>query len=122
MTAGGYYAYAAVAASKVTVTEKEFKMNPSPSVGKSGLVTFTVKNNGHLKHQFIVLKTNVAQGKLPVKASKAVLVGKVEGKLSAVGPGQTKRLTVKLPAGKYVLLCNLPAHYQAGQHAAFRVG
>lgn len=119
--AGGYSAYAAATAAKVKVTEKEFKLTPTPITVKHGTVTFSVKNTGSLKHEFIVLKTNVAAGKLPIKGTKAVLVGKVEGKLSAVQPHQTKTLTVKLPAGKYILLCNLPAHYKAGQRAAFKV-
>jgi uncharacterized cupredoxin-like copper-binding protein len=122
LTGGGYYAYAAATATKVKVTEKEFKLTPSPVKVKHGTITFSVKDTGALKHEFIVLKTNVAAGKLPVKGTKAVLVGKVEGKIKAFGPGQTKTLTVKLPAGKYILLCNLPAHYKAGQRAAFTVG
>ena len=38
-----------------------------------------------------------------------------------VPPGQTRTLTLKLTPGHYVLLCNLPAHYKAGQHADFTV-
>ena len=122
LTGGGYFAYAATTAAKVKVGEKEFKVTPVPTVAKAGLVTFTVKNTGALTHEFIVLKTNVPQGKLPISGTTAKLVGKVEGKLKAVRPRQTKTLTVKLPAGKYILLCNLPAHYKSGQHAAFKVG
>jgi uncharacterized cupredoxin-like copper-binding protein len=120
---GGFAAYAALTAAKVKVTEKDgpFKLTPLPTSAKHGKVTFSVKNIGHLKHEFIVLKTNVAVGKLPLKGAKAVLVGKVEGKIAAFAPGTTKTITLNLPAGKYILLCNLPAHYQAGQRAAFKV-
>ena len=121
MTGGGYYAYGAASATKVKVTEKEFKLTPSPAAVKHGSVTFTLKNTGHLKHELIVLKTNIAAGKLPIKGTTAKLVGKVEGKINPVSPGKTKTLTVKLPAGKYILLCNLPAHYKAGQRSAFKV-
>jgi uncharacterized cupredoxin-like copper-binding protein len=121
LSAGGYYAYAASGASKVKVTEKEFKVTPKPITVKHGTVTFTVSNTGALKHEFIVLKTNIAAGKLPIKGTTAKLVGKIEGKIKAFGPGQTKTLKVKLPPGKYILLCNLPAHYKAGQRAAFKV-
>ena len=115
-------AVAMQAKTSVKVTEKEFKVTPVPVKAPAGLVSFKVKNTGALKHQFIVLKSKVAASKLPVKNSKAVLVGTVKGKLAGVAPGQTKTLTVKLPAGKYILLCNLPAHYKAGQRAAFTVG
>ena len=36
-------------------------------------------------------------------------------------PGKTGRLTVTLPAGKYVLLCNLPGHFAGGMYADFTV-
>jgi uncharacterized cupredoxin-like copper-binding protein len=121
LAGGGYYAYAAATKAKVTVTEKEFKLTPTPAAVKHGSVTFTLKNTGHLKHELIVLKTKVAAGKLPVAGTKAKLVGKVEGKINPVSPGKTKTLTVTLPPGKYILLCNLPAHYKAGQRSAFKV-
>jgi uncharacterized cupredoxin-like copper-binding protein len=121
LAGGGYYAYAASSAAKVKVTEKEWGVTPKPAKATHGTITFTVTNNGALKHELIVLKSNVAAGKLPIKGTTAKLVGKVEGKIKAFGHGQTKTLTVKLPPGKYILLCNLPAHYKAGQHAAFTV-
>ena len=105
----------------VKVTEKEFKVTPVPVKAPAGFVSFKVKNIGALKHEFIVLKSKVAASKLPVKNNKAVLKGTVKGKLASVAPGQTKTLTIKLRAGKYILLCNLPAHYKAGQRAAFTV-
>ena len=122
LAAGVPLAVAMQAKTSVKVTEKEFKVTPAPVKAPPGFVSFKVKNSGALAHQFIVLKSKVAASKLPVKNSKAVLVGTVKGKLAGVAPGQTKTLTVKLPAGKYILLCNLPAHYKAGQRAAFTVG
>jgi uncharacterized cupredoxin-like copper-binding protein len=121
LAAGIPLALAATAKTPVKVTEKEFKMTPVPVKAPTGFVSFKVKNTGALKHEFIVLKTKVAVGKLPIKGTKAVLVGKVYGKIAAFGPGKTKTLVVKLPAGKYILLCNLPAHYKAGQRAAFTI-
>lgn len=105
----------------VAVSLKEFKVL-SPSTTKAGKVTFVVKNKGKLKHEFIVVKTNLAAGKLPLKGTKVNLSGlNVRGKIAAFKPGTTKRLTVKLAPGKYVLFCNVPSHYQAGQHKAFKV-
>jgi len=46
--------------------------------------------------------------------------GEVIGKIS-IAPGKGARLTVTLAAGPYVILCNVAAHYQTGQHTAFRV-
>ena len=35
--------------------------------------------------------------------------------------GSSQDLKVNLAAGKYVLICNLPAHYKQGMHTAFTV-
>ncbi len=43
------------------------------------------------------------------------------GKIAQFGPGQTRTLTLHLAPGHYVLLCNLPAHYAAGQRVDFTV-
>lgn len=108
-------------AATVKVTEKEFTLKPSPASAKPGPVTFVVKNAGKLAHEFVVLKTNIAPGKLPQSGTKAKEPGRV-GKIPEFKPGATKRLTLNLKAGKYVLICNVPTHYKAGQRAAFRVG
>ena len=106
----------------VNVQLKEFKVLPSPLKAKRGVVSFTVKNTGKINHEFVVLKTKVAPAKLPVKSGKAVETGRV-GKIGALKlkPGAFRRLNVNLEAGKYVLLCNLPGHYQAGQRIGFAV-
>ena len=38
-----------------------------------------------------------------------------------VGQGQGADLALKLPAGHYMLICNLPGHYKVGMHTAFTV-
>ncbi|HEX9416672.1 MAG TPA: hypothetical protein VF895_08220 [Gaiellaceae bacterium] len=103
----------------VAVSLKEFKVL-APRSSKAGSVTFVVHNKGKLKHEFVVVKTNRAPGKLPLKGQVAKLTG-VKGLIKPFKPGQTKKLTVKLAAGKYVLLCNLPGHYKFGQYAGFTV-
>jgi uncharacterized cupredoxin-like copper-binding protein len=105
----------------VSATEQEFKLSPKPTKVKTGKVTFTVRNIGHLAHEFIVLKTNIAANKLPKKGQRAVEVGRVGRIPGEIKAGQTKTLTLNLKPGKYVLLCNLPAHYASGQYAAFTV-
>ncbi len=107
----------------VAVTMKEWATTPLPAKVKPGKVTFTIKNTGKLPHEFIVAKTNLPATKLPVKGPVVVLAKlKVEGKVPQFKPGQTRKLAVTLPAGRYVLFCNLPAHYGAGQRASFTVG
>jgi uncharacterized cupredoxin-like copper-binding protein len=38
-----------------------------------------------------------------------------------IAPGTAPTLTTRLEAGSYILLCNLPTHYQQGMHAGFTV-
>ena len=104
----------------VKVQLKEFKVLPSPLKAKRGFVSFAVRNTGKVKHEFVVLKTKVAPAKLPVKSGKAVEAGRV-GKVGALKPGAARTLNLTLKAGKYVLLCNLPGHYQLGQRIGFAV-
>lgn len=106
----------------VKVQLKEFKVLPSPASAKHWFVSFRVTNAGKISHEFVVLKTKVAPAKLPVKSGKAVEAGRV-GKIGALKlkPGAVRTLNLNLGAGKYVLLCNLPGHYQAGQRVGFRV-
>jgi uncharacterized cupredoxin-like copper-binding protein len=107
-------------AKTVKVSEKEWGMPAVPAKAPPGKVTFTVRNAGKLKHEFIVIKTKRAASKLPLKGARAVETGRV-GKIPTFGPGKKKTLTLKLKAGHYALICNLPAHYKAGQHSDFSV-
>ena len=103
----------------VGVTLKEFKVLPSSPVARAGTVTFKVRNGGAIKHEFVVLKTTKPAAGL-LKGSEADETGNV-GEIGSVQPGEAKTLKLKLAAGHYALICNLPGHYTAGQHADFTV-
>ena len=85
----------------------------------AGKVMITAKNNSKTeKHELVVVKSDVAPDKLPV------IDGKVpEDSLDAVGEiaefdaGKTESKQFDLAAGRYVLMCNLPRHYEQGMHA-----
>jgi uncharacterized cupredoxin-like copper-binding protein len=104
----------------VQVRLVEFRVIPSTKAVRAGRVTFVVRNAGKLDHELVVLRTNVAPGKLRVVGGKAKEVGR-RGKIPPFRPGRTRRLTLTLTAGKYILLCNVAGHYRAGQFVAFRV-
>jgi uncharacterized cupredoxin-like copper-binding protein len=104
----------------VAVTLKEFKVVPAPKSVTAGKVVFTVKNVGKVAHEMVVVKTNKAPGSLAGSGSEASEVVTV-GKVQSLKSGKTAKLTLTLKAGKYVLLCNLPGHYKAGQYTAFVV-
>ena len=107
---------------KVTLGTKasEYTLVPAVSSIPQGSVTFVVQNSGKLKHEFVVLKTKTAAGKLPMRpgGQQAEETGSV-GEIEDFAPGLTKRLTLKLGPGHYVLLCNMPLHYMKGQYSDF---
>ena len=109
----------ATPARTIGVTLKEFTINPRPGLGRAGTVTFRVRNAGRIKHEFVVLRTTKAADALR-KGGKAGEAGNV-GEIGDVQPGTSKSLKLDLKPGHYALICNLPGHYLAGQHADFTV-
>ena len=110
---------AAALAHASAVTLSEFNVAPKPAAVASGAVTFNVSNAGKVEHEFVVLKTSKPASDL-LKGGKADEAGNV-GEIGSVKPGQTKALKLKLAAGHYALICNLPGHYAAGQYADLTV-
>lgn len=89
----------------------------------AGTVTFKITNAGSIEHEFAVLKTDLAADKLPANPDKP---GKVKedgnvGEVEGIAVKETKDLSLDLKPGNYVLICNVPAHYGMGMHAAFTV-
>ena len=117
---GALAAGSQTSAKTAKVVVKEWTVTPSVKRVPAGSVTFVVTNTGKVGHELVVIKTNKAPKALPMKGSQASEAG-AKGEVE-VKSGQTKRLTLKLKAGKYVLICNLPGHYKAGQSAGFQVG
>ncbi len=104
----------------VSVQLKEFKVTPKPATVKAGKVTFKVKNVGKLMHEMVVVRTNLAPAKLALKNGEASEKGAV-GEVPDVPAGKSGMITLTLKVGKYVLLCNLPGHFKAGQYVRFVV-
>lgn len=109
---------------KITLGTKanEFTLSASVRTIPAGRVTFVVHNGGKMEHEFVVLRTKILAGKLPMRAGgkQAREVGAL-GEIGEFKPGLTKRLTLTLKPGHHVLLCNRPAHYKAGQYSNFSV-
>jgi len=103
----------------VPVSLKEFTITPTAKQAAAGKVTFDVKNDGTVTHEFVVLKTNKPAGSL-LKGDRADETGNV-GETGDLAVGASKSITLNLPAGHYALICNLPGHYKAGQHTDFTV-
>jgi uncharacterized cupredoxin-like copper-binding protein len=106
----------------VIVTLKDFALTATPGTFAAGAITFGIENDGPSVHEFVVLRTDDAADALPVEngvipEDQIDLVDEVED----IPPGTDTSLSVNLDAGAYVLVCNLPAHYEEGMFAAFTV-
>jgi uncharacterized cupredoxin-like copper-binding protein/heme/copper-type cytochrome/quinol oxidase subunit 4 len=115
-------AAAPAVASTVQVSEKEFSIT-APADATAGKITFEIKNDGTVAHNLYIVKTDLAPDALPVAGaqldqSKVDVVGHTSGDIAA---GASATLTVTLEPGNYVLLCDVPGHYQLGMHAALVV-
>jgi uncharacterized cupredoxin-like copper-binding protein len=104
---------------RVNVSLREFTVNPSAGQAAAGRVTFRVHNGGTVAHEFVVLRTDKPAGSL-LKGARADETGNV-GETGDLQAGASKTLSLNLKPGHYALICNLPGHYQAGQHTDFTV-
>src|SRR5438093_12899423 len=94
----------------VSVELKEFSIAPDVSSTQAGKVTFTVKNAGATEHEFVLLKTDLAPGSIPVvglKADEGAAGVTNVGEIGEFGAGKTVSKAFDLTAGKYVFICNI---------------
>ncbi len=98
----------------------DFQTSVAPASAKAGPVAFTLRNRGTTGHSAVILRTNVRYDRLPVSKSTASEKGRV-GAIARVAAGRSRALTLTLPAGKYVIICNIAGHYESGMRAAFTV-
>lgn len=107
----------------IAVTLVDVAIRLDRTTTSAGAVTFSIKNAGTVAHELIVLKTDVPQDQIPTDPSKpgSVTQPGFIGQSATLQPGGTTTLTLTLASGKYVLMCNQPAHYLIGMHAGFTV-
>jgi uncharacterized cupredoxin-like copper-binding protein len=117
----------------VDVALQEWAILPTQTSVAAGPVTFNAKNTGPKEvHEFVVIKTDLDPGKLPVDADGSVDENALNspGEIEEFDPGQTESKTLTLDAGKYVFICNIvqdlpdgkkQAHYKLGMFSAFTV-
>jgi uncharacterized cupredoxin-like copper-binding protein len=82
------------AATKVPVSETEFKITAGSTDFKAGEITFEAKNDGKIPHDVAIKGTS--------------------DKTKLISPGGTAELKVTLKAGKYELYCTVPGHEALG--------
>ncbi|MCX7593279.1 MAG: cupredoxin domain-containing protein [Fischerella sp.] len=113
------------AVNKVQVTIKEMAVQLSKSTVPAGPVEFVANNQGNLDHEMVVIKTDLPLDQLPLKGDRLDedKAGKKFGEIEEdeLTSGATKTLTVNLTPGRYLIICNLPGHFQAGMRTFLTV-
>jgi uncharacterized cupredoxin-like copper-binding protein len=106
----------------VGVALDEWSVTPTVAEAREGTVRFEVRNDGTMAHQLIVLKSDLPPEMLPV-ANGAIAMAQVRvlESIDPIAPGATGEVRFEATPGKYVLVCNVPGHYQQGMAASFLV-
>jgi len=106
----------------VTATLKDFGIALDHPTVNAGELTIGARNTGTMAHRFVVIKTDVAFDKIPI--DPATLMASEAGKVAeikSIAAGQYATVTVNLVPGLYVVICNLPEHYELGMRAPLTV-
>jgi len=115
---------APAAATTVQVQLQQYSVTADPTSAAAGDVDFVASNTGSVNHELVIIRTDLAPGALPVVGDEVDESGAGVQLIDEIEPfpaGTQETKSVNLTAGKYVLICNLPGHYQAGMRTAFTV-
>jgi uncharacterized cupredoxin-like copper-binding protein len=100
---------------QVTVDLVDFGITARPDAVSSGAIDLVIVNDGAIVHELEIF-SGVDAGQT-LKASNSVadttnldLIDEVEDIL----PSATAKLVVDLEPGTYLVICNLPGHYEQG--------
>lgn len=108
----------------ITGSVKEWVVETSFVTAKAGEVVFTITNDGTIGHEFLVVKTDIGVGDIPLDGDHFAEPTdglEVIDEIGEFAKGTTETLTVTLDPGSYQLVCNLPDHYSAGMYLGFTV-
>jgi uncharacterized cupredoxin-like copper-binding protein len=109
---------------EVALSLAEFSILPEPVSVVGGFVNFQVRNDGVILHDFRVIASDLAVDALPMDASGLQVDEAqvdVAGTSQLLEAGANELVSVEMPAGNYILICNVATHYQAGMRTSFEV-
>ena len=125
VTPGGPTATPNVNATQVAISMAEdFTIEADRDSGPAGDFQFDVTNDSSTVHNFRVIRTDLAPDALPV-VNSAVDESQFDfvGGFStpALQAGETRVVPENLTSANYVLICNVPTHYDLGMYLGFAV-
>jgi uncharacterized cupredoxin-like copper-binding protein len=105
----------------ITQQMTEFAFAPRDLRVAAGRFTITARNTGKIVHELILIRTDRAPGSFAVANGRVSETGSV-GEISETKPGASGTHTFQLKPGRYVLVCNIAGHYQAGMYGSLVAG
>lgn len=104
----------------------EWSVTPSPPAHAEGTVLIGGHNHGKYPHQVTVVETDLDPGSLPIEKGRVDLaaIGEpvVEFDVPAADDDEgTQVVSAEVTAGKYVIYCAIPGHYQQGMYAPLEI-
>ena len=102
----------------------EWAIELSATSAQAGEVKFTIENDGTIGHEFLVVKTDIAPGEIPLDGDHFAEPSDGLEVIDEIGEFKvetTETLTLNLEPGNYQVVCNLPGHYKNGMHLALTV-
>jgi uncharacterized cupredoxin-like copper-binding protein len=98
---------------EIEATLTDGKISLSTNTVADGNVSIVVSNEGSLVHEFEMFSGSDPD--LPVSNGVADTSGmNLVDEVEDITPGANPRLDLDLAPGDYVVICNLPGHYQMG--------
>jgi uncharacterized cupredoxin-like copper-binding protein len=110
----------------IPVTLEDYRITSPVATLPAGIVSFDVSNRGPSTHEFVIFETDRPADQLPLGEDGLTIDEDSPflrhiGEFSQVDIGRTGTLVLRLPPGRYVLVCNLEGHYLGGMHLAMTV-
>lgn len=105
----------------LAVDLREWSVTPDRQSISAGALTIVASNPGRILHDLVIVQSDAGPKDLPVVDGRAD-----ESKMKIVGRFQEfksgdKEKQFALDVGRYLLICNLPDHYQDGMVAQLLV-
>ena len=121
---GGDAGDSAAESTAISGSVSEWSVSVDPASAPAGDVSFTIDNAGTTGHEFLIVKTDIAPGEIPLDGDHFPEDAdgiEVIDEIGEFPADTTETLDVTLDAGSYQLVCNLPGHYSSGMFTGFEV-
>jgi uncharacterized cupredoxin-like copper-binding protein len=109
---------------QVNLTQHDFRIDVATTHVPAGRVVLHIHNDSPSTHEFVLVRTDLPAGHLPIAADGLSVDEDVlhsVGEDSKVDAGTTGTLSLNLAPGRYVYFCNLEGHYMGGMHGVLEV-